>query len=148
MADPNNNNTQNNNPPEEQLPRKYRLAGPQVEPTAACWRTVPRLTRSEIKQLANCVPPFPTKRSILNRELEELRKLATLREDNSAIEGEFVPSGGPVPEDENDYRRRPLAFWLRTVRPQPLGAVVSNPEPEDVIQNGGELARYFEVRNL
>lgn len=164
-----------------QASNTYDLPGPQVEPTASYW-TDDRLdcpvtpcvvTIGDIFNAKCDLSPYPTGTSILEAEIEELRELASLRDDPDAIVS-------AVPGRE----RRAISSFLQ-LRPQPLGAVFNreraqrvnglsdsrygdqcgelavnagadglnrfnlldgdNPVDAPVIRTGRELARYFEA---
>lgn len=114
----------------------YNLFGPQVEPKAACWGNhAPSLHVVMPNEVTPIVgfPPYPTG-TVANDELDELRELALLRDDPTALH-----SNTPGKE------RRRISFLLQ-MRPPALGAVyntVRNPA-QPVITTGRELSRYFE----
>src|SRR4051812_19073637 len=144
--------------------KQYNLQGEQVEPTASYWTDCPAVPCIvTIDQLMKplpgegtnwTLPAYPTKPAILQAELDELRELASLRDDPGA-----VVSNTPGRE------RRAISTFLN-LRPQPLGAVFNrerssdcsdrcngrcadrcDDQPNDdvpVILTGRELARYFE----
>ena len=141
---------------------QYNLPGPQVEPDAAYWTTgpcaVPSVVRiSELLPLTDdpdnedCYfEPYPCDEEVVEKEIQELKDLESLRDDPGAI-----ASNTPGME------RLPISKFLQ-LRPQPLGAVfcldreqkplkrlkqqctLTEQDDPPVIQTGRELARWFE----
>jgi len=123
---------------------RYRLAGPQVEPDAALWTVEPCPVPSVIR-VADLqrrtddegdpwyFPPYPGRAETEN-EIEELLELASLRDDQAALNG-----------GSGQLRRLAVSPFL-LLRPPPLGAVyrLSGTEDTPLVSTGRELARWFE----
>ncbi|MEJ7870757.1 MAG: vanadium-dependent haloperoxidase [Rubrobacteraceae bacterium] len=140
----------------------YALPGPQVEPDAAYWTAGPCAVPSVV-QISELIAltddpdnkrcyfkPYPCDEEVVQKELQELKELAGLRDDPNAI-----ASNTP------GKKRLPISKFLQ-YRPQPLGAVfclereqkplkrlkqqctLTEQDNPPVIQTGRELARWFE----
>ncbi len=133
-------------PPPIPLHPMYDLRGPQVEPEAGFWTINPcavpcivriqdLIVKTDDPENPCYFPDYPTDLEIVTAEIEELKELASLRDDPGALANPASPN-----------RQRLAISPFLQLRPQPLGAVFNRERSEDepVILTGRELARYFE----
>jgi hypothetical protein len=122
----------------------YRLKGPQVEFEAAYWLVNPQLRIPAIKEVMMKVgtpKPYPTDKPTLDKEIAELKSLATKR-DNNLPEGylsQFInlqdPPFGAI------FNTRGTQYRVDAIKQQDSRI---KRLPKTLIKTGRQLARMFE----
>jgi hypothetical protein len=129
---------------------EYSLRGPQVQPDASYWHTLPCPTLCVVRpeQLPEeCkLPAYPTGATVKN-ELEELYELASFRDDPARV-ANFAADRHRLGISPLLQYRPPLGLQFNRLRPElsPAERVQAElePSPVPVIRTGRELARAFE----